>query len=129
MSDRVQYFNLFKGLKDALVEGCGYQNAELCNSMRYADLCKYYRGELETPTKWQNDVKGKFWHGEMMYCRQKHDIDAWAKRGQEILKDLNSNMHELAGRLSPEQFGLVLYIATLFGKWCPYDNLDWIVEY
>lgn len=30
---------------------------------------------------------------------------------------------------TPEQFGVIIYISALFGKWCPYDGQEWLLEY
>ena len=35
----------------------------------------------------------------------------------------------MASRLTPEQFGVVSYISALYGKWSPYNDGKWIVEY
>jgi hypothetical protein len=41
----------------------------------------------------------------------------------------DSKLYFYAKELGPENFGIAYYIETLYGKWCPYDNLDWIFEY
>jgi hypothetical protein len=56
-------------------------------------------------------------------------VTEWTNRGKEILKNADKHVVELASRYTPEQFGVIIYIEALFGKWCPYDNLDWIFEY
>ena len=35
----------------------------------------------------------------------------------------------LASKYTPEQFGLITYIAFQYSKWYPYDDPIWIVEY
>ena len=95
----------------------------------YASLCKYYHGELSCPKEWENDIKGKFWHGEMMFCTNHINMDMWAEQAQEVIVRLKGKKLKFAKSMSLHQFGLVLYIETLFSKWCPYDDLSWIYEY
>ena len=38
-------------------------------------------------------------------------------------------LRSLAARLTPEQLGVVVYISALYGKWNPYDDQSWIIEY
>lgn len=95
----------------------------------YASLCKYYHGEKACPKEWENDIKGKFWHGEMMFCTNHISIEDWKKEVQKIIKKLKGNKLRLAESMPISQFGMVLYIETLYGKWCPYDDLSWIFEY
>lgn len=112
----------------ALTESCNlrvspgqYQNS--------SSLYKYYHGELSCPKEWENDIKGKFWHGEMMFCTNHINMDVWAEQAQEVIKKLKGKKLKLAKSMSLHQFGLVLYIETLFSKWCPYDDMSWIYEY
>ena len=95
----------------------------------YASLCKYYHGELSCPKEWENDIKGKFWHGEMMFCTNHINMDVWAEQAQEVIKKLKGKKLKFAKSMPLHQFGLVLYIETLFSKWCPYDDMSWIFEY
>ena len=95
----------------------------------YASLCKYYHGELSCPKEWENDIKGKFWHGEMMFCTNHINMDVWAEQAQEVIKKLKGKKLKFAKSMPLHQFGLVLYIETLFSKWCPYDDMSWIYEY
>lgn len=112
----------------ALTESCDIR--VLPDKYQYsASLCKYYHGELSCPKKWENDIKGKFWHGEMMFCTNHVCIDEWAERAQEVIKKLKGKKLKLAKSMPLHLFGLVLYIETLYGKWCPYDDLSWIFEY
>ena len=41
----------------------------------------------------------------------------------------NEQIKQLANKYSPEQFGVITYISSLYGKWCPYDDPLWILEY
>lgn len=95
----------------------------------YASLCKYYHGEEKCPDKWKDDVKGRFWYGEMMFCKEHIDIEYWRQYAEKIMKSLSKDKKEFAQKLSIYQFGMVLYIEMLFSKWRPYDDLKWILEY
>lgn len=95
----------------------------------YATFCKYYNGELSCPKEWENDIKGKFWHGEMMFCTSRISIDEWAEQAQAVIKKLKGRKLKFAKSMPLHQFGLVLYIEALFSKWCPYDDMSWIYEY
>ena len=89
---------------------------------------KYYNREDENPFP-ENDVRNKFWHGEMMFVTTHQKVGEWKEKGKEFLKDANERIQVLASTLTPEQFGVVTYISALFGKWCPYDDQSWLVEY
>lgn len=99
-------------------------NSNILNGVTF----KYYHGEDVTPFP-KEDVKSKFWWGEMMFVTNNLSVTEWTNRGKEILKNADKHVVELASRYTPEQFGVIIYIEALFGKWCPYDNLDWIFEY
>ena len=92
-------------------------------------LCyKYYNREDVNPF-FENDVRNKFWHGEMMFVTTRQNNGFWKNEGKEWLKAANDDIKELAKKYTPEQFGVLTYISALFGKWCPYDDQEWIVEY
>lgn len=92
-------------------------------------LCyKYYNREDVNPFS-ENDVRNKFWHGEMMFVTTRQNNGFWKNEGKEWLKAANDDIKELAKKYTPEQFGVLTYISALFGKWCPYDDQEWIVEY
>ena len=89
---------------------------------------KYYHREDENPFP-ENDVRNIFWQGEMMFVTTHQKVGEWKEEGKEFLKDANERIQVLASTLTPEQFGVVTYISALFGKWCPYDDQSWLVEY
>lgn len=92
-------------------------------------LCyKYYNREDVNPFS-ENDVRNKFWHGEMMFVTTRQNNGFWKNEGKEWLKTANDDIKELAKKYTPEQFGVLTYISALFGKWCPYNDQAWIVEY
>ena len=92
-------------------------------------LCyKYYNREDVNPFS-ENDVRNKFWHGEMMFVTTRQTNGFWKNEGKEWLKAANDDIKELAKKYTPEQFGVLTYISALFGKWCPYNDQAWIVEY
>lgn len=92
-------------------------------------LCyKYYNREDVNPFS-ENDVRNKFWHGEMMFVTTRQNNGFWKNEGKEWLKAANDDIKELAKKYTPEQFGVLTYISALFGKWRPYNDQAWIVEY
>ena len=94
----------------------------------YEPTFKYFHREDENPYV-ANDVRSHFWHGEMMFVTTHQNVGCWKEEGKKCLKEANEQIRNLAARLSPEQFGIVVYISTLFGKWCPYDDQSWLIEY
>jgi len=89
---------------------------------------KYYKGEDENPYH-AEDVRSHLWHGEMMFVTTHQSIGYWKEEGKKCLENANDNIRKLAARHTPEQLGVVTYISALFGKWWPYDNQSWIIEY
>ena len=94
----------------------------------YEPTPKYYHREGKNPFA-ENDVRNKFWYGEMMFVTTHQKVSEWKENGKEFLKDADEHIRVFASKLTPEQFGIVTYISALFSKWCPYDNQSWIVEY
>lgn len=119
-----------QALSCALTESCGLRKIKgIYEADSYASLCKYYQGEDKCPDQWKDDVKGRFWYGEMMFCKEHIDIEYWRQYVEKIMKSLSKDKKELAQKLSTYQFGMVLYIETLFCKWRPYDDMKWILGY
>ena len=85
----------------------------------------------ECPKEYRGGVKEKFWHGEKMFYGDIIDNhNQWIESAKETLRNRkDSKLYFYAKELGPENFGIAYYIETLYGKWCPYDNLDWIFEY
>lgn len=98
----------------------------------YGLIYKYYNREDENPYP-ADDIRNKFWEGEMRFVtnvvKGPHSIGYWKVEGKKSLKNAKEDIRKLAARLTPEQFGVVVYISALFGKWCPYDNQSWLIEY
>jgi len=98
----------------------------------YGLIYKYYNREDENPYP-ADDIRNKFWEGEMRFVtnvvKGPHSVGYWKEEGKKCLKNANVDIRKLATRLTPEQFGVVIYISALFGKWCPYDDQSWLVEY
>ena len=92
---------------------------------QYGLFYKYYNREDENPFS-HEDIRSHFWHGEMMFITTHQNVGHWKEEGKMCLKKANEQIRELAQRLTPEQFGVVLYITALFGKWCPYDDQSWL---
>lgn len=94
----------------------------------YGLIYKYYNREDENPYL-ADDVRNKFWHGEMMFVTTHQNVGGWKQDGKAWLKNASNDIRKHAARLTPEQFGVVTYISTLFGKWGPYDDQSWLIEY
>lgn len=91
--------------------------------------CKYFRGETQCPKKFESETAAKFWHGEKMFVESNQNIESWIKQGEEVRAALSNDKRPIAAKYSPESFGIIVYIETLFRKWCPYDDMDWIFDY
>jgi hypothetical protein len=94
----------------------------------YEPTPKYYHREDENPFS-ENDIRCKFWEGEKMYVTTHQNGGLWKNEGKEWLKTANDDIKELAQKYTPEQFGLITYIAFQYSKWYPSDDPVWIVEY
>ena len=94
----------------------------------YGLIYKYYNREDENLYP-DDDIRNHFWHGEMMFVTTHQKVGEWKEIGKSYMKDANEQIRNFAARLTPEQFGVVIYISTLFGKWCPYDDQEWLVNY
>ena len=94
----------------------------------YGLIYKYYNREDENPYS-AEDIRNKFWEGEMKFVTTHQKVGEWKEIGKNCLQCANEQIRNLAARLTPEQFGVVIYISTLFGKWCPYDDQEWLVNY
>ena len=95
---------------------------------QYGLTFKYYNREDENPFS-RNDIRNHFWHGEMMFVTTHQNVGYWKEEGNSWVKEANEQIKQLASKYTPEQFGVIAYISALFGKWCPYDDQSWIVEY
>lgn len=94
----------------------------------YGLIYKYFNREEENPYP-ADDIQSKFWDGEKEFVTTHQNIGYWKEEGKKCLKDANEHIRNLAAKLTPEQFGVVIYISALFGKRCPYDDQSWLVEY
>ena len=95
---------------------------------QYGLIFKYYNREEESPFP-QDDIRSKFWEGEKMYVTTHQNSGLWKNEGKEWLKIANDDIKLLASKYTPEQFGLITYIAFQYSKWYPSDDPIWIVEY
>ena len=94
----------------------------------YEPTPKYYHREEKCPYS-GDDIRNKFWQGEMMFVTTHQKSSLWKLEGKEWLRTANDDIKKLAKKYSPEQFGLITYIAFLYSKWYPSDDPIWIVEY
>jgi hypothetical protein len=88
----------------------------------------YYNREEDNPFS-PDDIRSKFWYGEMMFVTTHQKIGMWKQEGKEWLKTANDNIKKLAEKYGADQFGLITYIAFQYSKWYPSDEPEWIVEY
>jgi len=95
---------------------------------QYGLSFKYYNREAHNPYS-ENDIRNRFWYGEMMFVTSHMSVGKWKAYGKIFLKEANEKIQAFAATLTPEQFGVVTYVSTLFGKWIPYDAQAWIIEY
>ena len=89
---------------------------------------KYYHGEKESPFP-KEDIKDHFWYGEMMFVTTGQDVEHWKNEAKGWLNMNNENIQQLVSKYSPEQLGVIAYISALYGKWSPYDDQSWLIEY
>ena len=95
---------------------------------KYGLIFKYYNREEESLFP-KDDIRSKFWEGEKMFVTTHQNSGLWKNEGKEWLKTANDDIKQLASKYTPEQFGLITYIAFQYSKWYPYDDPIWIVEY
>lgn len=89
---------------------------------------KYYNREDKSPFS-EDDIRHKFWNGEMMFVTEHQSAGFWKEQSRKCLQGTNERIRQFAGKFTPEQFGVIFYIHELYAKWCPYDDLEWIFEY
>lgn len=94
----------------------------------YESTPKYYHREEENPFP-SDDIRNRFWHGEMMFVTTHQKVGEWKEEVKKCLKEPNSPIKQLAGKYTPEQLGVVNYIFCHLGKWFPYDDPFLILEY
>ena len=61
----------------------------------HSQLFKYYDGEEESPFP-KDDVRSRFWWGEMMYSKDDHSFVDWTKEGQIWLQEASEEIKQLA---------------------------------
>lgn len=103
----------------------------------YFELCyfnrnrfKYYKGETTNPFP-KKSVKSNFWYGEMKFVATHQSIEQWVSKGKSVIEELeNACENEFvrkAKEYTPESFGILVYIKSLFTKWSP--TIEWIFSY
>ena len=123
------------GFKDSLsafnytlLDGCKINTYQVGFRVQYATECKYFNGEIDVPEKWKDTLQGKFWYGEQRFTALS-DFKPWEDRAATWLKDLKGEKKTSFEKYTDQQRAIICYIETLFTKWCPYENMDWIFEY
>ncbi|KWW39754.1 MAG: hypothetical protein F083_1932 [bacterium F083] len=95
---------------------------------QYGLTYKYYNREESSPFS-KNDIRSKFWYGEMMFVTGHQSVGYWKEQGKKWLQTADDSIKQLAKKYTPEQFGLITYIYFNRATMCPYDDLSWIIEY
>ncbi len=95
---------------------------------QYGLTYKYYNREESSPFS-KNDIRSKFWYGEMMFVTGHQSVGYWKERGKKWLQTADDSIKQLAKKYTPEQFVLITYIYFNRATMCPYDDLSWIIEY
>lgn len=95
---------------------------------QYGLTYKYYNREESSPFS-KNDIRSKFWYGEMMVVTGHQSVGYWKEQGKKWLQTADDSIKQLAKKYTPEQFGLITYIYFNRATMCPYDDLSWIIEY
>jgi len=95
---------------------------------QYGLTYKYYNREEASPFS-EDDIRSKFWHGEMMFVTGHQSVGYWKEQGKKWLQTADDSIKQLAKKYTPEQFGLITYIYFNRATMCPYDDLSWIIEY
>ena len=113
----------------ALYDGLQRRNVRINNLVEYVSECKYFNGEENVPSDWENTIEGKFWHGEMMFLTSQSDYRKWESLSKSVLKDLKGAQKRSFEKYTERQRTIVCYIETLYSKWCPFDDLSWISQY
>ena len=112
-----------------LYDGLHKRKIRINNLVKYLPECKYFNGEAKVPSKWENTIEGKFWHGEMMFLTSQSDYKKWEQLSKTVLKDLRGSQKTSFEKYTDRQRTIVCYIETLYSKWCPLDDLSWISQY
>ena len=95
---------------------------------QYGLTYKYYNREESSPFS-KNDIRSKFWYGEMMFVTGHQSVGYWKEQGKKWLQTADDSIKQLAKKYTPEQFGLITYFYFNRATMCPYDDLSWIIEY
>lgn len=95
---------------------------------QYGLTYKYYNREEASPFS-EDDIRSKFWHGEMMFVTGHQSVGYWKEQGKKWLQTADDSIKQLAKKCTPEQFGLITYIYLNRATMSPYEDLSWIIKY
>ena len=98
---------------------------------QYGLSYKYYNREDENPYP-SDDIRNRFWDGEMMFVKNivaRNKEGEWKLKGKEILKNASDQTKQFAGKFTPEQFGMILYMNELYARHIPFDDFSWTEKY
>lgn len=128
---RISFFQTSDEMNDAVN---ALQNALYSAEFNWGYLESPFKytpfGYTGMPDEYRNTNKAKFWEGERILHSNGEDIGRWIQEGLKSINSLNDPiLFKHAKSLGQERFGTAYFINVLYAKWCPYDNLDWILEY
>ncbi len=129
LSGERPFRDFFIAISCALYEGCGFRGEKSGSQIEVLNYLNYYNGEKECPEEWKKSVNSKFWWGEMMFVTTRQSLSQWSEYAVSTRKGLEDDKKVFAVKYNDNQLGIILYIETLFGKMCPYEDMQWIYQY
>ena len=98
---------------------------------------KYYQGEGENNLPFpRNDVRARYWRGERMFAGIHDNERLFTDYMPDVVKWkewLREHVPNQSARLlksnNDRQLCVAFYIVLLYGKWCPYDSDEFILDY
>ena len=91
--------------------------------------CKYYHGETICPEQYQNSVKAKFWHGEMLFIAHNEKMSKWKRIAKKVKSSWSEEEYKRFANYSIDEFAIILFIQSAYEKWYPFEDTSWIKEY
>ena len=128
-SEGVDLNHFALALELAIYETCGVLNIPMRQICTYAKACKYFNGENEVPVQWDGKAEGKFWNGEKQFITTVSNYEVWTKMAEDCEVNLTNVLRTKFMSYCPEQRAMLCYIETLYRKWCPMDDFNWIMQY
>lgn len=102
---------------------------DIGNAEALSFCLKYFNGIEDASITFEGSAKDKFSYGEMRFVKSYQVVSKWAEEAKEIRQELKGDELLFAEKLNDNQLGIVLYLEALYGKWYPYNDLNWIFQY